>query len=364
MNTKTCALAVTALWAFLTVFAWFSPAKELSEAERRPLAQMPGITAQNLLDGDFMEDFADYAVDQFPLRETFRQLKSLFHLYGIGQQDKNGLYLADGHVAEMLYPMDEQALSGNLSRLQLLYDTYLKDSDCRIFSAVIPHKGYYLAGESGHLSLDFDRLTATVGQALPWAETVPLADCLDASSYYATDLHWKQEALFPVAQRLCQTLGVTSPKTEDFVQTPLERPFYGVYYGQMALPMKPDTLRLLENDLLKNCTVYDHESGKTTAVYNMEKLDSKDLYDVYLSGARSLLTIENPMASSDRELVLIRDSFSSSLAPLLLQDYAKVTLVDIRYLSTENLGRFLDFDRQDVLILYSANVLNTPGILR
>jgi hypothetical protein len=89
--------------------------------------------------------------------------------------------------------------------------------------------------------------------------------------------------------------------------------------------------------------VYDHESGKYNAVYDMSKLTSRDLYDVFLSGSRGLLTIENPNAGTDRELIVVRDSFGSSMVPLLVQDYAKVTVVDIRYINLEILDKFLEF---------------------
>ena len=128
--------------------------------------------------------------------------------------------------------------------------------------------------------------------------------------------------------------------------------------------MEPDTLYLMENDLLSQCTVYDYETGKTGSVYDMTKLDSRDLYDVYLSGARALLTIENPNAGTDRELIVFRDSFGSSMVPLLLSDYGRVTLVDIRYIQPDLLGQFLDFHGQDVLFLYSTLVLNSSGALK
>ena len=128
--------------------------------------------------------------------------------------------------------------------------------------------------------------------------------------------------------------------------------------------MEPDAIRLLESELLQNCNVYDYESGKTNPVYDLSKLDSKDLYDVYLSGARSLLTIENPNASTDRELILFRDSFGSSMAPLLVQGYAKVTLVDVRYIQPDMLEKFVDFGGKDVLFLYSTLVLNNSATIK
>ena len=193
---------------------------------------------------------------------------------------------------------------------------------------------------------------------------IRLTDSLSIQDYYRTDTHWRQERLLPAAQALCQALGASSPRQEDYTVTPLEKPFYGVYYGQAALPMQPDTMYLLKSDLLDDCRVYDYETGETAAVYDMTKLSSKDLYDVYLSGARSLLTIENPNAATDRELIVFRDSFGSSIVPLLVNDYAKVTLVDLRYIRSDYLGQFLDFHGQDVLFLYSTLLLNNSAAIK
>ncbi len=68
---------LAALWLGLCAFAWFSPAKDHSDSERRQLAQFPTLTAKTILDGRFMNNFEDYATDQFPGRELFRQIKKL-----------------------------------------------------------------------------------------------------------------------------------------------------------------------------------------------------------------------------------------------------------------------------------------------
>ncbi len=84
---------------------------------------------------------------------------------------------------------------------------------------------------------------------------------------------------------------------------------------------------------------------------------------MFLSGPVSIQTIENPQGP-DRELLVFRDSFGSSLTPLLVQDYSKVTLIDTRYVPTDYLGKFLDFHGQDVLMLYSPMVLNNSAMLK
>ena len=197
---------------------------------------------------------------------------------------------------------------------------------------------------------------------MPYAEPIELMPALSLDSYYRTDLHWRQEALLPVAERLADAMGAELSAQYDTVTA--DTPFYGVYCGQSALPLAPDTLRYLTNETLRGCTVYDYETDSTGPVYDLAALEGEDSYSVFLSGSKSLLTLTNPNADTDRELVIFRDSFASSLAPLLVSAYAKITLVDIRYVQPERLGRWLTFDSQDVLFLYSVSVLNHSETLK
>ncbi len=103
----------------------------------------------------------------------------------------------------------------------------------------------------------------------------------------------------------------------------------------------------------KNGKVYDLEKYKT----------STDKYNLYLSGPTSIITINNPSSSTNKELILFRDSFGSSVAPLLIENYSKITLIDLRYINKELLQQFVDFENQDVLFLYSVPVLNS-GVLK
>ena len=357
------AAAVTAIWVILTLLLWFGPAEEISVSERRPLAQMPQLSGKTLLNGTFMADFEKYTLDQFPFRDSFRSVKSLVHYYALGQQDNNDIYLAQGHAAQQDYPLNAASLDHALSRFQRIYEKYLQNSG-KIVMAVVPDQGYYLAEPSGHLAMDYDALFSRMEEGMPWAEHVDLTDLLEPEDYYRTDTHWRQEKLMDVTQRLCETLGAACFAEEELVPRAVETPFYGVYRGQAALPMVADKLYLMTNDVLDACTVYDYESGATGAVYDMAGLESDDLYNIFLSGPRSLQTIENPNAGSDRELIVFRDSFGSSLTPLLVKEYAKITLVDVRYLNLEILDRFIEFGDQDVLFLYSTLVLNNSNTIK
>lgn len=85
----------------------------------------------------------------------------------------------------------------------------------------------------------------------------------------------------------------------------------------------------------------------------------------FLGGARSIIRITNPNAAKERRLIVFRDSFGSSIAPLLAAGYSEITLVDIRYIAPSALGRLIDFAKaDDALFLYSASVINNSETIK
>jgi hypothetical protein len=102
-------------------------------------------------------------------------------------------------------------------------------------------------------------------------------------------------------------------------------------------------------------------------VYQLDKLDdgkSLDKYDVFAGGASSLQVITSPDAVTDRRLVIFRDSYTSSLVPLLLGAYREITLVDLRYIDSARIGEYVDFDGADVLFLYNTAIVNHAEMLK
>ncbi len=361
MKKKCLYLLVPALWLALSAALWFGPRQEISQWERRKLQQFPQANAASLLSGRFMSQFEGFCQDQFPLREPFRRLKAVFGYSLVHRLDNNGIYLAQGSAAKLDYPLNTASVEKAVEKFQAIYDRYLQGSTGKILFSVVPDKGFYLAEANGYPAMDYAAMFEAF-QAIPWATYVDLTPALDKTCYYRTDLHWKQECLLDAAALLAQALEVEMET--DYVPTKLERPFYGVYYGQAALPMGPDSLWILESDTLRACRVHNFETGQDGPVYNLEKSTGRDMYDVFLSGPVSVLTVENPAADTQRELILFRDSFASSLAPLLLPGYAKITLVDIRYIPADNLEKYVSFENQDVLFLYSTLVLNQSSMLK
>lgn len=337
--------------------------KEISYSERRHLLRVPSFTVESLLSGDFFEDYEKYSLDQFPFRDGFRSLKAYIKLNIFNQKDNKLIYIVDDNINKMEYPLNEKAIINAANKLNEVYQKYLEGMN--VSYAIIPDKNYFLANDYGYLSLDYDRLLELMDENIQNMNYIDLFSILELDDYYKTDIHWRQESIVDVARLLLEKMGNRSEVLDSQYTKKSLYPFYGSYYGQAALKLTPDTLIYLTDDIIENASVYDHIDKTHSKVYIEDRFGTIDSYDLFISGAKSLLTITNPMSSTEKELIIFRDSFASSIAPLMLNEYAQITLVDLRYMSTEILGSYIDFTMdQDVLFLYNTSILNNSYMLK
>lgn len=358
------AVIIICLWLLLCVFAMLKAPDMYSETERRKLAIFPELSTETLLNGKFTNQFEDYTLDQFPFRDEMRQIKAIWSNYIMRQKDNNDIYIYNGYAAKMEYPLQETKVEKAIEYFQKIYTDYLKNTNVKTYVSFVPDKNYYMGEKSNHLSMDYTFIEEKI-KNISWATYIPIMDLLSMENYYKTDTHWKQEDIVKVAQRLAKEMNTSIPEESEFEIHTQSKPFYGVYYGQAALPMKPEELKYLTSKYTEASKVLDYETNKVLTVYDLKATEKRDLYDTFVHGAKPLLEITNPIAENpDRELVIFRDSFASSLSPLLLKGYGKITLIDTRYMSPALLKRYIEFNDQDVLFMLSTLVLNKSEILK
>lgn len=353
-------LTVVAVFAVLTIgisaFLLFGNSEEFSLSERRELTQRPEISFKSFVVGDFMKEFDRFTADQLPLRDSFRTLKAYAAKYLFGQTDNNDIYIYEGYAAKMEADENEESIVNAAEKIKEIYNLYLTDNTGKHLFSIIPDKNCYLAEKSGHLTVDPQIFADIISQRNPGIGYVDIADLLDETDFYYTDTHWRQERILDVAKRIASEFGVTL--SAEYEEKVLDVPFYGVYYGQSALPLDAEEIRYLTNADVENYKVFDYQNNRESDVYDMERANGKDPYEMFLSGPISLISIENSATKTEKELVVFRDSFGSSIAPLLAEGYSKITLVDTRYIQPEIIGKWIDFSNCDVLFLYSTLVLN------
>ncbi len=365
-NILTISLFSLIIFGFLIVFAVL-PKKDVSISERRPLAIFPEISVNSIFRQEFSEELETYFLDHAPLRETYRSINAMTRVNLLGQTNVNGLWTESGHIFKSPDKYDETQLKYGVTLINKIKDTYFKNN--KVYFTVIPDKNYYLPEENTTPRFEYEKQVEFLNENLN-AAYINLFDVLTLEDYYKTDSHWSQEKILKVADRLSLEMGAGNvPGIESYEKNTLS-PFYGVYYGQAALSGKPDELHYLTSKFTDSAKVYgidkeilEKEFGVkdtlSSTVYATDKFGGMDGYDVFLSGAQPLVVIETE-ADTDKELIMFRDSYGSSIAPLLTGNYSKITLVDLRYMPSVLIPRFVDVNENaDVLFAYSNQIYNS-----
>lgn len=342
------------------------PDKLISVSERRELEGFPRLTIESLFSDKFFSKLEKYELDQMVFREEFRTVKAVMEFSAFRKKDNNDIFIKDGYVFKMEYPYNQDYVYNMSRKMNEIYDSYLKGMN--VYYSIIPDKNYFIKDNDKHLFIDYDDMISVLNKEVRNMEYIDIFSCLSIEDYYKTDIHWKQENLGKVVNALGGKMHFANSFDDNLYEKKLFSPFYGSYYGQATLPVKADVLTYMTNDLIEGAIVDNYEYAgddrSSQMVYPNEKLSGIDSYDVFLYGATPFIQIENPKNNSVKELIIFRDSFASSLAPLLISEYSKITLIDLRYVNSSMLGELVEFNKQDVMFLYNTSLVNNSNILK
>lgn len=346
------------------------PDQKVSQTERRRLAGLPVLSAATVQDKSYMEDMETYLLEQFAGRDGLRSLKAEMETKVLRKLDSGGYYCAENAICKLEPELNEKNIIRAASGFYRISQTYF--GNAKIYVSIIPDKNYFAASQRGFPAMNYDKLNALVQENLPEASYIDLYGMLELSDYYRTDIHWKQDCITDVAEDILSGMGIETDreKVSAMGSTAWKKvektdSFSGGYAGASAFLTEPDVLNYLTNDTVEKAKVYDFEKETMVPVYDLEEKKIKDFYDLFLWGPRALLTVTNQEQKNGKKLMLFRDSFGSSLAPLLLEGYSEIALVDIRYVTAEYAMGKLDTEGyDDVLFLFSSAIFNHSESLR
>ena len=323
----------------------------LSTFERRKLATFPKLNK------DFTSNLDDYLLDQFVFRNKLINLNSFINRKVLNKIDNNDVYVIGDNIYDKTYPLDEKQVTNFSKKVNYIIDNYCENSN--VYYSIIPDKSKFLF-HGKYLKLDYNKLYNLVTNNIR-GNYIDIDKNLDIEDYYRTDIHWKQENLTDVVKKIVTNMG---KEYKEVVYTKYSyENFYGASYSKAGTNIKPDILTYLYNEEMKNITVKHLEYGENN-IYDTEKLTSLDSYDIFLSGASSFIEIENKNVKDDSKLILFRDSFASSVIPLLTPYYNKIVVVDLRYIDFNYAKDKLEFESSDVVFLYSTLIINSSDILK
>jgi len=353
MKNKIITITFISFLIFFSVFHILKTDAIISTTERRTLAKFPNFE----FNGEYISKIEKYLLDHFPYRDNFRSIKANFNYKILNRLDNNGIYLKDNYIFKSNYPTNEKSITNFINKTNKIKELLTKEN--KTFMMIIPDKNYYLEDEN-FLHIDYDYIS----NELEKIDTtfIDIKNTLNINDYYETDTHWKQENLLKVISKMNEHINFNYQQME-YKENKYKK-FYGVYYGESAIKRKAETITYLTNEIIENAQVKYLENSKLNKVYNIDKLNDLDSYDVFLDGASAFIEINNPNITEDKELVIFRDSFGSSITPLLIPYYSKITLIDNRYISSDNFKNLIEFNNQDILFIYSALIVNTSNTLK
>lgn len=325
----------------------------VSNTERRKLKTFPKFS----LTSDYITEIDDYLLDHFPLRDTFRSIKAKFNYNILNKLDNNGIYLKDNYIFKSNYPTNNKSISNFINKTNKVKDMFNKDNN--VYMLVVPDKNYYLKDEN-FLHIDYDYIYSEISKLS--IKNIDIRNIMELNDYYETDTHWRQEKLDRVVKRISENMNFEY-KDVDYKINSYDK-FYGVYYGESAINRNPEVIKYLTNNIIDNASVKYLENKDLNKVYNIDNLTSLDSYEVYLDGASAFIEITNENSLNDKELVIFRDSFGSSIAPLLIPYYKKITIIDNRYINSDNFKNYIEFNNQDILFIYSTLIINDSFSLK
>ena len=346
----------------------FSPKTDYSSSEKRYLQKFPDANVEKVLSGEFGSEFETFFADQFPQRNTWVGLNAYTAL-AEGNNGASGVYnCKNGYLINKPVSTDN-----NLDKNVGAVVDFAKTIDAPTTVMLVPSTGYIADDvlptfhDKYNDDEDISKISSTLSK-----EKIGFVDLRErfkseykngSQLYYKTDHHWTTKGAYTGYQELCKALGIT-PIDDSTLKKDSYPDFYGTTYSSSGFWLTPpDNIEIWSNpkNSDKNISVKITEGAnvKTSgSMYFTDHLKEDDKYPVFIDGNHALTEITNTNAKNGT-ILLIKDSFSHSLAPFLAENYSKVVLVDLRYYK-ESVSQFVSaYNPEQVVVLYGIDNLAT-----
>ncbi len=367
-NNFTTTAVFCVLIAGLTVASMVNPVKTYSASEKRELAQKPEFTFDALFNGSYTADYEEFITDQFVFRDSWITIKN-YAERTLGKTDSadkkddkgntiKGIYFAkDGYLIEK-HTLNNEQLDKNLGFLKNFLNRYSDNYNVRVLIA--PTASLALSDKLPLFAPIWDQ-DAMLDRVAELGNFVDCRDVLKEHSdeyiYYRTDHHWTTLGAYYAYTELCASLGIEPYDYEYFDKRVLSDKFLGTLSSKVNMKTSYDELYTLDSNTTLSVS-YPLSNRVTDTLYEEKYLTGSDKYSTFLDGNQPMVEITTSVKNG-KTLLLIKDSYSHCMVPMLTAHYEKIVLLDMRsytrgiypYLTS------LEAENQkvdDIVILYNA----------
>ena len=346
--------------------------REFSPNENRYLAEPPRLTVDNILSGKFQDGLENYLRDQICFRDGWITVKTGIQK-ACKDTDIGGAYVGkDGYDFEKITPedVDEKQIARNVKAVQ---DFFAKASENvekdRISFLLVPSSGLVMADKlPAHARLfDQAKYIDQIEKQMKDCRVTDVREKLLSHNedyiYYKTDHHWTTQGAFYMFKDTASLFGIKGDVSDDYVSYTVTDDFNGVLASKSGCGLdEKEKIDIYaptngDDDVIVN---YVNETKKTTSLYDSSKLKTRDKYGVFLGGNTSVIDIKT-VSTSQKRLLVVKDSFADCFIPFLTPHYREIVVVDPRYYSGTMQDIMDTYRITDALILYSGNTFFTDN---
>ncbi|WP_019639244.1 DHHW family protein [Paenibacillus fonticola] len=334
--------------------------KAFSEAENRVLEGRPAFELRSLISGTFTTNYERYVSDQFAFRGVWVGIKTDADRL-VGKKDSNGVYLGeDGYLFQQFTLPNAAEVE---ERSAAIHSFHRATQGLNKYVMLVPTSAALLAdklpanAQIGDERAAINQVRELLRSDIRFVEVYPaLHDRREESIYYKTDHHWTSTGAYYGYQALCRRMGIVPNSEAEFDIRLATDKFYGSLYSKSGFRhLQPDRIDLYlprEENQIK--VEYVDEGRTTNSLYELEQLNKKDKYAVFLNGNHPLIRITTANPNGKR-LLVVKDSYANSLIPFLAEHFAEIDVVDLRYYDESLLKLVQDRQFQDMVILYNVH---------
>ena len=329
---KITAVVTLAFIAFLGAASFFGTKSGYSEAENRKLAELTEVTAEKLYNGETSKELGTFITDHFAGRSLWISAKTAMQTE-LSESIVNGVYVSESRLLDI-----DVSHRAPISVNADVFSRYAENYDGTVYFAAIPtSSGIYgddlpayidNRSDSQQISAFYDFLDSDIRKI----DAYNILKMLKENYiYYMNDTKWTSYGAYCVYKTVVQKLGFQPTSYDKYTIKHVTNNFRGNLYNRtLSKKTKADIIDIYdypEGAEVLSC-VCTRSDGSTFegSIYDKSRIDSCDMYSMYLGEAVPLMKITTS-ANTDKKLLVIKDSYADCFIPFLIQHYKEIAVV-------------------------------------
>lgn len=400
------------IFAVITVIAWLLPLRPTDSVdEKRELAHFPKFSFRTFADGDYFTDIDTWFSDTFTLRNRWISLSERVEaLYGHSDiAIYGGLTTPDAIPVEPTPQPTEEISKWDVVDKDNWHGKVVDDDDFVSFGTVLQiddacYEFFYFYKDGADKFASLIERTANIAgdRAKVYSVLAPTAigimfeqDYLDKIGapdesealnyiygqldkakgvdtfnalryhngeylYFRTDHHWTAQAAYYAYRQYCKTAGISPADLSNFEEKTFDN-YYGSLwsYAKRSNLISSDAVHAFvpPGDLETVITTSDGDTYPISIITDMTNADKSMKYLCFISGDNPFTHITNKSLDSDKNCLVIKDSFGNCFVPYLTQNYKNVYVVDYRSYREMTVNELIDtYNISDIIFVNSVSV--------